>query len=308
MKDRIVIGTRGSKLALYQAELVKSKIELNFPLIPIEIKIIKTSGDMIRRGGKTPFETKRIFTREIEEALLHSDVDMAVHSAKDMSVLLPEGLAIGAVLKREDVRDCLISKDQQKLCELPLGARIGTSSLRRQKQLLRLNHELIVEDVHGNVDTRIKRVEDGNFDAIVLAYAGVKRLGLTQYVSEIFPADRFYPSPGQGAIVVQTRAGDGELGEVLCGLHHVETGMVLQAERAFLRRLEGGCQLPCGIWSRVEGDALKLAGGLFAVEDTTWAEAHVVGLSSDARELGVQLADAVLEAGGKEILEKMRGS
>lgn len=306
MKSLVRIGTRGSQLALYQAELVKTLIEKDFPLIPVEIVKIKTSGDMIRRGGPAPFDTKRIYTREIEEALLSGDVDVAVHSAKDMSAHLPQGLTIGAVLEREDARDCLISKDKKRVSELPLGARIGTSSLRRKMQLLRWNPELVIEDVHGNVDSRIRKIEEGQYDALVLACAGVNRLGLSNYVAEIFPEETFYPAPGQGIIAVQSRREDSEMAEILEPIHHRPSASRLECERAFLKRLEGGCQLPCGITTQIQGDQLKSAGGLFALETIEWVEAHFSGPLEHPADAGEKLAEKILQNGGREILEKIR--
>jgi hydroxymethylbilane synthase len=306
MKNTIKIGTRGSQLALYQAELVKTRIKNDFPLINIEIVKIKTSGDMIRRGGPSPFDTKRIYTREIEESLLRCDVDLAVHSAKDMSVVHPVGLKIGAALEREDARDCLVSKDHKKISQLPLGARIGTSSLRRKMQLLRWNSNLIIEEIHGNVDSRIRKIEEGEFDAIVLAYAGIKRLGLVNYVSEIFPEEKFYPAPGQGIIAVQSRLGDSEIEEVLEPVHHKPSGIRLDCERAFLHRLEGGCQLPCGITTAVENGKLIASGALFETNAHNWVEQKFEGPANQAVDVGIALANKVLENGGQEILEKIR--
>ena len=254
MKSEFLIGTRGSKLAFYQAELVKAKLEQSFPLFKFTLVKIKTSGDMIRRSSIDPFTTKRVYTKEIEEALETREIDVGVHSAKDLAAELPAGLMIGAVLEREDPRDCLISKEGKKLSELPLGARIGTSSLRRRMQLLRWNPELMIEEVHGNVDTRVRKLSEGNYDAVVLAYAGLKRLGLANYVAEVFPEDRFYPAPGQGTIVVESRTEDPQIEEILKAIHHALSAKRLECERAFLRRLEGGCQLPCGIATALEGD------------------------------------------------------
>lgn len=306
MKTSIRIGTRGSQLALYQAEVVKVRLEREFPLLSAEIVKIKTSGDMVRRGVTDPMETKRIFTKEIEEALLSGQVQMAVHSAKDLSVRMPEGLKIGAVLEREDPRDCLVSKDHKKMSELPLGARIGTSALRRKMQLLRWSPELIIEELHGNVDSRIKKIESGEYDAIVLAYAGIKRLGLVNYVTEIFPEETFYPAPGQGAIVIQSKRGDFETEEMLEPIHHKPSAIRLECERAFLRRLEGGCQLPCGISTVLKEDVLYLKGALFALESHEWVEESLEGPADHPEDVGETLADLILQGGGQEILDKIK--
>lgn len=306
MKLAIKIGTRGSALALYQAEVVKARLVKDFPLVVVELVKIKTSGDMIRRSRAIPFQTKRIFTREIEEALLRGEIDLAVHSAKDLSVVMPEGLKIGAVLEREDPRDCLLTKDKRNLSQLPLGARVGTTSLRRKRQLLRWNPELCVEEIHGNIDTRIKKLEAGDFDAVVLALAGVKRLGLTHYVAEIFPEDKFYPAPGQGVIAIQSRVQDSELEEILETIHHRPTGERLDCERAFLARLEGGCQLPCGISTSVANGRLKGRAALFAIDSHERVEVSHEGPADDPTEVGDQLAKIILENGGEAILERLK--
>ncbi|MDP3921309.1 MAG: hydroxymethylbilane synthase [Candidatus Omnitrophota bacterium] len=307
MKQTIRIGTRGSALALYQAELVKGSILREFSLLDVRIVVIKTSGDMVRRRSASPLETKRMFTREIEDALLDDRADLAVHSAKDLSVHMPEGLVIGAVLAREDARDCLLTPNQgKKLAELPIGARVGTSSLRRKAQLLRLCPELVVEELHGNVDSRIKKMQKGNYDAIILAYAGIKRLGLTNHVSEILPEEIFYPAPGQGAIVLQSRAGDREIAEVLNSLNDKNTADRLECERAFLARLEGGCQLPCGISTVLDGGRIRTRGALFAIEERKWAEGEHDGDAADAAGAGQTLAEVVLSNGGREILEEIK--
>lgn len=308
MKESIRIGTRGSPLALYQAELVKTCIQRDLPLLPVEIIKIKTGGDMIRHGVDHPFETKRIYTREIEEALLQGEVDVAVHSAKDMAVVLPAGLKISAAFEREDSRDCLISRDGKKVSELPLGARVGTSSLRRKTQLLRLHPELIIEEVHGNVGTRIQRVDEGSFDATVLALAGVKRLGLTNRVTEIFDPHHFYPAPGQGIIAAEIRENDGEMDEILKSLNHQPTTKQLECERAFLRKLQGGCQLPCGIHTEIHGGILKAWAILLNTEAREWVEVAQDGTVETSESLGETLAGTILARGGKEIIEKIKRS
>lgn len=306
MKKQFKIGTRGSPLALYQAELVKSYLAAELPLLTIEIVKIRTSGDMTRRSIPRPLETKRVFTKEIEDALLAGEVDMAVHSAKDLAADMPKGLKIGGVLAREDARDCLVARDGQTLKTLPLGARIGTASLRRKKQLLKMNPELLIEEVHGNVETRLRKLEEGHFDALILAYAGLKRLGLAAHASEILNPPQMYPAPGQGVIVVQTRESDPETAAILGPIHHVVTGQVLVCERAFLRRLEGGCQLPCGITSKVEGQEIRLAGILLSLEDAAWVEAEHQGNLNRAEQTGRELAEILLAKGGDKILEQMK--
>lgn len=302
------IGTRGSKLALYQSEFVKAKLEKNFPLLQFELVRIKTSGDMIRRANPHPFLTKRIYTQEIEDALERKEIDLAVHSAKDLAVNLPEGLKVGAVLEREDPRDCLISREGKKLAELPMGARIGTSSIRRRLQLLRLRSELVVEEIRGNVDTRIRKLEEGMVDALVLAYAGLRRLGLTNAVTEVFSEDRFYPAPCQGAIVVECRKDNAEIETMLVPLNHSQSAFRVACERSFLRRLEGGCQLPCGISTHIEAEGKKLvaSGILFSLDGTQSAQARIEAALENPEAIGLRLAEEVLAQGGEKIIHEMR--
>lgn len=303
---KIRIGTRGSKLALYQAELVKAYLRKNAGLADIEIIVIKTSGDMIRQKNPVPLETKRMFTKEIEDALLMNEVDIAVHSAKDLAAKMPEGLVIGAVLEREDPRDCFIHPDGKKLSDLQDGAVVGTSALRRQTQLLRFYPHLKVENIRGNVDTRLKKAMNRECDGILLAYAGIKRLGLQESVSEILEEKMFYPAPGQGVIVVQCRGQDRAVLDLLRSIHHEDSGKQLQAERVFLLELEGGCQLPCGIRTRINGPRMEAAGVLLSPYQSQWVEADFVGQSGNPDEVGLQLARRILETGGKMILDEIR--
>jgi len=201
---------------------------------------------------------------------------------------------------------CLKIKDKRKLSELPIGARIGTSSIRRKRQLLKWNPDLLIEDVRGNVDTRIRKIEEGNYDALVLAYAGMKRLGLEHYVSEILPERNFYPAPGQGTILVQSRSGDAETDEILKPLDHYESAVKLACERAFLRRLEGGCQLPCGIFTQLEGLVIRAYGALYSIEESVAAEASIEGSAVDAEKTGGDLASMILKEGGQQILNQIR--
>lgn len=306
MTPGLRIGTRGSQLALYQAELVRSLLIKASASLQVEIVKIKTSGDLGKRGAPNSMETKRIYTREIEEALLAGDVDVAVHSAKDLAAEMPAGLKIGAVLEREDPRDCLVTKDGKKLADFKASARIGTSSLRRKMQILKMRPDLKVDEVHGNVDTRVKKAGTGEFDGLVLAAAGLKRLDLLGHASEIFEEDRFYPAPGQGAIVVQSRETDARVDGYAAPLNHQATAVRLECERAFLKRLDGGCQLPCGITTKLHGDRLFAAGALFALTSGGEVKAELEGAASSAGETGRKLAEMILAAGGDKILEQIR--
>lgn len=302
---KIRIGTRGSKLALYQAELAQAYLRKNAGLAEIEIVVIKTSGDMIRQKNPVPLETKRVFTKEIEDALLAREIDLAVHSAKDLAAKMPDGLMIGAVLEREDPRDCFIHPQRKKLTELSDGAVIGTSALRRQTQLLRLYPNLKVDNIRGNIDTRIKKAVQGECDGILLAYAGVKRLGLQEHIGEVLDEKNFYPAPGQGVIAVQCREKDKPLLDLLHAIHHSDSGRRLQTERIFLTELEGGCQLPCGIWTKINGPRMEAAGILLSPYQSQWVEADFVGRADCPDEVGRQLARRILESGGKMILDEI---
>lgn len=301
----IKIGTRASKLALYQAELVRAKLKSLFPLLEFEFVRIRTKGDMIRRGAIGSIGPG-IFTREIENALLAKEIDLAVHSAKDLASELPKGLMLGAILEREDPRDCLVARQKQTFDQLRPGAKIGTSSLRRKAQLKHLRRDLEIVDIRGNVDTRIKKVETGVCDALVVAHAGLKRLGLTNAVTQVFDAETLFPQAGQGALAVEIREGDSEAAELTRLLNHPVSFQTVGAERGFLRRLEGGCQVPAGIFSKVEGNALSLKGAIFSLEGDQAVVASMSGAVSEAETLGTTLADQLLKSGGAEILKAIR--
>ncbi len=301
----IKIGTRGSKLALYQAELVQSKLINFFPGLEIQLIKIRTSGDVIHHG---PIEDlgPGIFTREIENALLSRQIDLAVHSAKDMASNLPEGLEIGAVLKREDPSDCLVALNGKKLRDLPKRAKIGTSSIRRKAQLRKLRSDVQISDIRGNVDTRIRKIQDGEYAGTVIALAGLKRLALQHLVTEIFNQDDFLPQAGQGALAIEIREEDGEIKKMIQQLNDSETMITLQAERSFLRELEGGCQVPAGISSKLEQNKLTLFGGIFSLTGDREVRQSISGSSDEAETLGKKLAQSILSAGGEEILNEIR--
>lgn len=307
MKSLIKIGTRGSKLAFYQAEVVRCKLKELLPLLEFEFVKIRTKGDMIRRQAIGTIGPG-IFTREIEEALLENRIDLAVHSAKDLATELPQGLEIGAVLNREDPRDCLVAREGRTLEQLKQGARIGTSSLRRRAQLKKLRPDLEICEMRGNVDTRLKKIEEGQFDGLVIAHAGLKRLGLANFVTEVFEEDMFLPQAGQGAIAVEIRSGDLEIEELTKPLNHAPTFARVLAERSFLHRLEGGCQIPVGVSSKVEGDRLTLKGAIFSLGGDQTVSDVMSGPVSDAAKAGTMLAEKLLQSGGDEILKAIRGA
>lgn len=305
MKSLIKIGSRGSALALYQAELVRSTLKNLFPLISFEVVRIKTKGDMIRHGAIHSLG-RGIFTGEIEEALIRKEIDLAVHSAKDLETSLPAPLAIGGFLEREDPRDCLVGKNHMTLKQLSSGARIGTSSPRRAALLKRLRNDIQICDMRGNVDTRLRKIESGEYDGTILAYAGLKRLGLTNTVTEIFNEDVFLPQPGQGAIAVQIRIDDPEMKGLTESINHQPTFFRVSAERSFLGRLEGGCQVPVGVRSSVENNHLALTGAVFSLDGLEFISDSVTGQTSESLKLGEALAGRLLEKGAQSILDSVR--
>ncbi|MBI4388299.1 MAG: hydroxymethylbilane synthase [Candidatus Omnitrophica bacterium] len=305
MKSHLRIGSRGSTLAMYQAVLVQSRLKELYPMITSEIIKIKTKGDMIRRGGLSSIG-RGIFTREIEDALLRDEVDLAVHSAKDLETELSKGLAIGAILEREDARDCLVAKKKQKLKELKPGSKIGTSSLRRKAQLKRMRPDLEIVDLRGNVDTRLAKVESGHCSGIILAVAGINRLGRASVVSEIFDPLQFLPQAAQGSIAVEIRESDQEIKGVVKAMNHLPSARCTEAERSFLRTLHGGCQVPIGIASWEEAGTIFLKGGVFSMDGAKALIQQTSGSLEKANELGCSLAKEILAAGGHEILDDIR--
>ena len=307
MKSSVRIGTRGSKLALYQAELVRFKLKQFHPSCEFELVQIHTKGDLTKRGA-IDTSGPGMFTREIEEALLRKEIDLAVHSAKDLASELPEGLSIAAVLTREDSRDCLVAHKGAKLKGLNAGAKVGTSSLRRKAQLKKLRPDLQFCEMRGNVDTRVKKIEQGEFDAMVIAYAGLKRLKLTQCASEIFDPEIFLPQAGQGALAVEIRSNDSRAEELAKPLHDELSGICLSAERSFLKQLEGGCQVPAGIFSKLENKTIWLKGSIFSIDGDREITNSVSGTLAEAERLGRDLANQLLASGGAEILEEIRNA
>lgn len=305
-KRKIRLGTRGSQLALWQANHIKEKLEETYGL-EVEIIKIKTQGDKILDVALAKVGGKGLFVKELEEALLAKKIDFAVHSMKDVPVLLPEGLHITAITKREDPRDVFISKNFNSLNELPLGSKVGTSSLRRQCQLLALRCDLKVEVLRGNVETRIRKMLDGQYDAVILAYAGVKRLGLTEYVKEVISDELSLPAIGQGALGIECRIDDKEMNEILQFLNDDDTSLCVRAERAFLRVLEGGCQVPIGAYAKINDNKLIIKGLVGSLDGKRVIKDTISGYKHDSEALGETLAKIILEKGGKNILEEVYG-
>jgi hydroxymethylbilane synthase len=299
----IKIGTRGSKLALTQANFVVEKIKKIMPETDIEISVIKTSGDIMQDISLLKIGGKGVFVKEIEDALLSNAIDLAVHSMKDVPTEIPDGLEFAAILQREDARDILASRDGRKIEQMPKGARIGTGSLRRSAQLLDMLPDAVIVPLRGNLDTRLKKIETEKLDGVIVAAAGMKRMGLVQRITQFLPVELMLPAVGQGALGLEVRTGDSELKKILAKLNHAPTNTEIAAERAFLRCLGGGCRLPIAALGKLEGDKLSLEGLVAAPQGSGIIRDKVKGTVFEAEELGKKLAEMILERGGKKFLE-----
>ena len=299
------IGTRGSQLALFQANWVKEKLVQTQPHLKVTLIKIKTTGDKIQDAPLAKIGGKGLFVKEIEEALIQKRIDLAVHSIKDVPTELPEGLYLSVIMKREDPRDVFISKDGIRLKDLPQGAKIGTSSLRRQAQLLHFRDDFAMIPLRGNLDTRLKKLKTLNLDGIVLALAGVRRLGLEERVTEVIPTEISLPAIGQGALGIETRKGDGEVEETTRFLNDLESSIAISAERAFLKRLGGGCQVPIAAFGRIEDSTLKIYGMAGTIDGKRLVRHHVEGSVDKAESLGILLAQILLNKGAEEILKEI---
>ena len=304
-KRSLRIGTRGSALALWQAEWVKAQLQAAHEELVIELLVIKTTGDKILDVPLAKVGGKGLFVKEIEEALLDGRADLAVHSVKDMPAELPEGLHLAVMPPREDPRDALITRNGAGLEALPQGARVGTSSLRRAAQLLHLRPDLHIETLRGNVDTRLRKLESEGFDAIILAAAGLKRMELSHVVSEYLEPERILPAVGQGALGIETRTADGFTNKMVASLAHQQTMTMVSAERAFLKRLEGGCQVPIGAQATMEGETLILTGMVADLEGVRLIRRELRGDARQPEIVGERLAEVILESGGAEILAEL---
>jgi hydroxymethylbilane synthase len=297
------IGTRGSKLALTQANFVAEKIKKIMPEAEIEICIIKTSGDIMQDISLLKIGGKGVFVKEIEDALLSSAIDLAVHSMKDVPTEIPEGLEFAAILQREDARDILASRDNRKIEQMPKGARIGTGSLRRSAQLLDILPDAVIVPLRGNLDTRLRKIETENLAGVIVAAAGMKRMGLVQRITQFLPVELMLPAVGQGALGLEVRTGDNELKKILAKINHAPTNTEIAAERAFLHCLGGGCRLPIAALGKLEGDKLSLEGLVASPQGSGIIRDKVKGTVFEAEELGKKLAEMILERGGKKFLE-----
>ena len=305
MKAQIIIGTRGSKLALWQADYVEQRLREEYPGLQVTQKRISTKGDRILDVPLAKIGGKGLFTKELEEEMLSGSIDLAVHSLKDMPAKVPDGLMIAAVTKRLDPGDALVSNRFSSFSELPQGARVGTSSLRRRAQLLCARPDLTMIDLRGNVNTRLRKLDEGEYDAIVLAVAGLKRLGFADRIREVLPQTMVLPAVGQGALAIETRADDKETRDMLAFLRDDETICCAEAERSFLARVEGGCQVPVGVYATAKGDDLKVEAVIAALDGRRSYRGTVNGAKADAAKLGKGLAEKLLNEGGAKILQEL---
>ena len=304
----LVIGTRGSKLALWQAEWVHARLRKLEPGLSVSLKRIKTTGDKILDTPLATIGGKGLFIKEIEDALLRGEIDLAVHSMKDVPTHVPEGLEILAIPEREDPRDVLISRGGIMFDRLGAGSRIGTSSLRRQAQLLHIRPDLCIQVLRGNVDTRLRKLEAGEFEGVILAAAGIQRLGWTDRVTEYLSSDVCLPAIGQGALALEGRASDAFVRDVVARLDHRPTRLAVTAERALLERLEGGCQVPIAAHATISGEALKMTALVASVNGRRLIRDSIQGLAQTAHRLGIELAEQLLAQGGDEILRDIYGT
>ncbi len=305
MMKSVTIATRGSMLALWQAEHISSLLRAQHPGLEVTLLKIKTTGDKILDVPLAKVGGKGLFVKEIEEALLDGRADLAVHSMKDVPTELPAELVVGVIPVREAATDSLLSVNYDGLDALPKGAKVGTSSLRRQAQLMTLRPDLVIESLRGNLDTRVRKLLEGQFDAIVVATAGLNRLKLSAPKMEILGPPRFLPAVAQGALGIEYRRDRPEMAELLAFLNHPATAAQVAAERGFLTGLDGGCQVPIAAWSQLDGDTLTLTGFVAGVNGENPIRLSAVGSTAKAWDLGAGLAQQVLAAGGKAILDEV---
>jgi len=324
--NKILIGTRGSKLALWQAEWVKSELQKLNPDLVIKLNKIKTTGDKILDVPLAKIGGKGLFVKEIEEALLRHNADIAVHSMKDVPTDFPENLHLSVICKREDPRDAFLSQIRnlqfaiRNFRELPQGAIVGTSSLRRSCQLLNIRPDVKIKQLRGNLDTRVRKLDEGQFEAIIVAAAGVKRLGLSGRITEILPIDVSLPAIGQGAIGIECRIDDEFINNLIAPLNHPETAICVKAERSFLKRLEGGCQVPIAAYARIKRKKkisnfefrisnleIILDGLVGSISGDRIIKGHIEGSTNQAGSLGIKLAEDILSRGAQEILDEVYG-
>jgi hydroxymethylbilane synthase len=305
MRKHIKIGTRGSLLATTQSTWVKKQIEAQHPDLKVELVKIVTKGDKILDVPLAKVGGKGLFVKEIEEALLRKDVDLAVHSMKDVPSELPEELHLGIIPPRENPHDAFIANQFASLADLPEGAKVGTSSLRRRAQLGALRPDLEIVDLRGNLDTRLRKLDEGQFQAIILAAAGLNRLDMSSRATGYFSAKEMLPAVGQGALGIELRKDDNELLDALSFLNDATTAIAVAAERGFLYRLEGGCQVPIGAFAEVLNGEVELTGLVASIDGKVVLKESMKGPSNEARQLGTQLANKLLDMGARDILAEV---
>jgi hydroxymethylbilane synthase len=306
-RSTLVLGTRGSKLAVHQTEWVQARLQELAPHVTVTLRRIQTSGDKILDVPLAKIGGKGLFVKEIEEALLSGEIDLAVHSMKDVPTALPPGLDLLCIPCREDPRDALISRDRRRFADLPQGAKVGTSSLRRQAQLLQARPDLSILMLRGNLDTRLKKLRDGQFDAIVLAAAGLRRLGWEHEITEYLAPEISLPAIGQGALGIEGRRDDQFVRSLLSGLEHAPTRTMVRAERALLHRLQGGCQVPIAAHATLAGSDVTLEGLVASVDGKEIIRDRVHGTVTDPESIGIQMAERLLAGGGDRILQAIYG-
>ena len=307
MQKIVKIGTRGSLLAMTQSNWIKGLIEAKYPDVSVELVKIVTKGDKILDVPLAKVGGKGLFVKEIEDAMLSNEVDIAVHSMKDVPSELPDGLHLGIITKRENPFDAFISNKYKSVTELSDGATVGTSSLRRRSQLARIRPDLNIIDLRGNLDTRLRKLDEGQFDAIILAAAGLNRLGLADRAVSYFNKETMLPAVAQGAVGIELRQRDSDLFAGLSFLIHRETEVAVAAERAFLKRLEGGCQVPIGGFAELEGNTLTMTGLIASLDGAQFLRETATGAPEDAESLGTALAEKLLAMGGQKILSTVYG-
>lgn len=305
MREHVVIGTRGSKLALWQARHIAELLRQAHPGLAVELKHIVTTGDKILDVPLAQIGGKGLFTKELETAMLAGEIDLAVHSLKDVPAELPDGLTLAAVTERNDPLDAWVSANYPSWRELPTGATVGTSSLRRKAQLLRLRPDVNIVSLRGNLDTRLRKLDEGQFDAIVLAAAGLRRLGWADRIAAVLSPTDCLPAVGQGVLAIETRRDDAAIRSLTVCLEDVATRACVTAERRFLSAVEGGCQVPLGVYATVAAHRLNLQARILSVDGRRCVAGELDGPPDQAVELGETLAARLLAAGGREILAEL---
>lgn len=306
MRSKIVIGTRASQLALWQANYVADRLRSQYKGLQVELLHITTKGDKILDAPLAKIGGKGLFTKELETEMLQGKIDLAVHSLKDMPTALPDKLSISVITKRLDCGDAVVSPLYKTLDNLPQGAKVGTSSLRRRSQLLSYRPDLNIQSLRGNVNTRLRKLEEEHFDAVILAVAGLKRLGFGNRITQVIPREICLPAVGQGALAIETRRDNDEINDMLRFLHDEATADAATAERAFLGRVEGGCQVPVGVYAEVDSlDRLSVEAVIGSLDGGCLIRDKLIGKREEAEQLGVQLAEKLLANGGLVIMQSL---